>query len=219
MPSLQHSQCQAGWTDAKISDLSSPLKKKKIGWDSSTEQMCHGSGSVLGSLLRKSHGGTLHCFSIFKKGEKTRGSQAHLNHGASGFKTVLTQTYRNCLSWTAAECKNNALNIFMRCRFYSTCVEFCSANGDYNSKLILRTPEMKQSVCESLCCSSRASWRTKHEWLSSLLCPLSSLLYSPCSYWRCIDFIVSVACKHALQAGILGSDYLWMNWLMAQQLD
>lgn len=94
--------------------------------------------------------------------------------------------------WTAPECKNNALNIFMRCRFYSTCVEFCSANGDYNSKLILHTPEMKQSVCESLRCSSRASWRTKHEWLSSFLS-------SPCSYWHCIDFIVSAACKHYRQ--------------------
>lgn len=31
----------------------------------------------------------------------------------------------------------------MRCRFYSTCVKFCLANRDYNSKLILYTPEIK----------------------------------------------------------------------------
>lgn len=32
----------------------------------------------------------------------------------------------------------------MRCRFYSTCVKFCLANRDYNSKLILYTSEIKR---------------------------------------------------------------------------
>lgn len=72
--------------------------KNKTGWDSSTEQMCHGSGSVLGSLLRNSHGGTLHCFSILTRVRKQEGGKLILNQGASVFKTVLMQTYRNCLS-------------------------------------------------------------------------------------------------------------------------
>lgn len=170
MPCLQRSQCQAGWTDAEISDLSSPLKKKKknrmrlfyrtnVSW----ERLC------FGFPPQKLPRGDPALFQHLKKGEKQEGGKLILNQGASGFKTVLTQTYKNCLSKNGAWIRERRLNIFMRCRFYSTCVKFCSANGDYNSKLILYTPEIKHTAGESPCCSSRASWRTKHEWLLSPL--------------------------------------------------
>lgn len=85
-------------------------------------------------------------FQHLKKGEKQEGGKLILNQGASGFKTVLTQTYKNCLLKNGAWIRERRLNIFMRCRFYSTCVKFCSANGDYNSKLILYTPEIKHTA-------------------------------------------------------------------------
>lgn len=171
------------------SQISLPAPKKKKQDKTLLQNKC-----VMGAALfwvpcsETPTGGTVHCFSILKRLRKQEGGEHILNHGASGLKTVLAQTYRHCLSanrgWV--EYDSDAINIFMRCRFYSTRVKFCSANRDYNSEVILYTREIKHTICENPCCPSTASWRTKHKRFSS----------------HTLQLLTSAACEHALQGEI-----------------
>lgn len=81
---------------------------------------------------------------------------------------------------------------FTICRFCPTCVTF--ANRNYTSKFILYI----LFLCIFVTVPFSNSWITKHE-------RLSFFLYMNIDN---MDFIISAACKHALQVEHRGSDYL-----------